>query len=435
MILQTVPLGAGLRAAPETDAHRAAVTGFLRRAVLMTIFAQRFALPGGAALQLPLTQVLMIALTVEGLWRGILVVRTRLTLAYLGLAAYLFAVTLVHSLLGFGAHPTSVAYLLVLYVPMVCKLNVQRPRGYFTHMMRFYVQVMTWVSIVGLALFLAQFVGVPYRDWFALVVPPELIQQDYVTSYGLTYGSDIFRNNAVIFLEASFYSAFAAVAFLGALLLHERPWRLVLFAVCLFSSASGTGMVVIGVAIIVLLLQGSVAATARAVVPFAAVLVLGASTPVGAVLLGRLTEGSSSNSSTYFRMVLPYEMFLPKIVESGPLLLIGHGAGTIDDVVQIRDLIYPLVPKSLYDYGLFFTVAFLAFAAAALRSRYAWPPLTIGLVAIWVYVGAGLLATVQVGLMLVFAAWWPTTDPAVPSPDDRSDEPLQPSTPTRAGPP
>jgi hypothetical protein len=406
----TLPLPHGPVLDPARSDHEATVDAFLRRAVLVAIFAQRFALPGGGSLQVPLTQVLLLVLLVEGVSRGVLVFRTRLLLTYLGLVAFLVGVTLLHSVLGFDIHPTSVGYLVVLYLPMACKLNVARPRESFERMVGFYVRMMTWVSLAGLLLFVAQFGGIAYKDWFGVLVPASFVQQGYITSYGLTFGSDIFRNNCVVFLEASFYSGFVAVAFLGALLLREKPWRLALFGLCLVSTVSGTGVVVVLIATLVLAVGGSIGTIIRALVPMAAVLLIGATTPVGAALLERLTEGSRGNSSTSLRMVVPYQIFLPKVMDSGPLVWIGHGAGSTDDAVQMRDLIYPLVPKAMYDYGIPFTLVFLAFAFAAMGSNYAWPPITFGLVAIWVYVGAGLLATTQVAMMLLFAAWWPTTD-------------------------
>ncbi|MCW2818213.1 MAG: hypothetical protein JWR42_1000 [Marmoricola sp.] len=397
--------------------HAAKVDGFLRRMVLVTILAQRFALPAGSSLQIPLMQVLLLVFLVDGITRGILVFRTRMTIAYLVLVAALLGVTLAHSLLGFDVHPTSVGYLVVLYLPMMCKLAVDRPRLHFERMVTFFVRVMTWLGAGGLALFLAQFAGLGYQDWLGLVVPSKFLQQGYNTSYGITFGSSIFRNNGVVFLEASFCSAFLAVAFLGALFLHEKPWRLALFAVCLVSTVSGNGIVVILVAVLTMLVTGNVKTLGRAAVPFAAVMAVGAATPVGAALLARVTEGSQSNSSTSLRMIVPYQLFLPRVAESGPLMLLGHGAGSIDDSIKRVDLIYPLIPKMLYDYGAPIAVGFLVFVLAAVRSRHAWRPITVAMLAIWIYVGAGLLDTTQVSMLLLFAAWWPTTGVEDDAPD------------------
>ena len=395
---------------PSTDpGHAAKVDGFLRAMVLVTIFGQRFALPAGSSLQVPLVQVLLLVLLVDGVTRGVLVFRTRMTIAYLVLIAALLGATLVHSLLGFDVHPTSVGYLVTLYLPMICKLSVDRPREYFERMLAYFVRVMTWLGAGGLALFLAQFGGVAYRDWLGLVVPAKFLQQGYNTSYGITFGSSIFRNNGVFFLEASFCSSFLAVAFLAALFLRERPWRLALFAVCMVSTVSGNGIVIVLVAIATMLLMGNIATLGRATLPLVAVMAVGAATPVGTALLARVTEGSRGNSSTSLRMIIPYQLFIPRILESGPLLLLGHGAGSIDDSIQRADLIYPLVPKMLYDYGAVITLGFLVFVFAALRSRQAWLPITVAMVVTWIYVGAGLLDTTQVSLLLLFAAWWPTT--------------------------
>jgi hypothetical protein len=405
----------GLRSATFTPAEareqNADVHRFVCVVITVMVLGQRLALPAGGALQVPLTEAALLAMVGYAVVRGILVFHAPMTVIYLALVGVSAAATLAQAFYGLEPHTSSLVFLWILYAPVCLKLWVPDPRAVFDSVLGYFVRMMTWVGGAGLVLFAAQFGGLAYRDWLAAVIPTKLLISGYVTTYPIYFGSSIYRNNGVLFLEASSYSFWVGVAFVICVYRRERPWRLVLFAAALVSAESGNGLAVVAVALATLLVTGKSRSFIRTLLPIGIVLAIGAATPVGSGLVGRFTESGNSESSTSMRMIVPYQIFMPKIADSGPLLLFGHGAGSTNDAVKIVNLIYPMVPKILYDFGVPFALVFFALIFGAAATRVPWLPLTLALYVSYVWVNGGVLSALEVATMLVFVWWWPPDRP------------------------
>jgi hypothetical protein len=200
-----------------------------------------------------------------------------------------------------------------------------------TAALRAFSTLMTFWATVGVVLFGAQYVGLPYRDWFTAVVPEVFVQQGFVTAYPIQYLSPIYRSNGVIFLEASFYSLFLALGLLVTIYLGRSVLASAMLACAMIVTLSGNGMVVLLPGIVALLLHPyHRRRLVKLLVPVALAGVLASATPLGATFVSRVTEVRDTNSSTSLRLVQPYLRLLPPATETVEDLLLGHGPGSSD---------------------------------------------------------------------------------------------------------
>ena len=358
------------------------------------LLSQRLVLPLGQSAQVAAVILLAIAAALWGTFRGWLVLDQDRTALYLIAILGVAVMSVVHLSLGFDVSWLSIALLVLLYAP-ACVRAARLSLGEQRELLWFFVQTMTVLAACGICVFLAQFVGFAYRDLVALVIPEKMLQVGYVTSYPIFYGSPIYRANGVIFLEPSFFSLFCGLALLTMLVLGRRGIHLVVLSIAMICSLSGNGFVVLGVGVLVLLAR---AESRRRVLllaaPVALVFVTALATPLGHLILQRTVEGRDSGSSTSLRMIVPYQVLLPRVTDSLPDVLFGHGAASADrlsaETIE-SGLITPPVPKLLFEYGMLGTIAVLVFLLVMFFADPIDLALSASLAAVYFVVNAGLL--------------------------------------------
>ncbi len=393
-------------------------------AVIGTVLTQRFALPLGAEQQIPLVIPLALAWLALGLHKGYLHIPKDPGRAYAWAASILAALTLVSLVRGADPSFFSLIFLGALYACGTVRLtrpdrNVRRE----THI--FFAWVMVALGLLGIALFAAQFAGLLYRDWLFDSLPPQFVQAGYNTAYPLFWYSDVYRSNGVVFLEASFYSLFLALAALTAIWYRLPFWAVVTLVAAMAVSASGNGVVVLGLGLAHLLVSRHRSLLLRFIPAGIAFLALLAATPLGELFLERSTEVGSDDSSASLRLVQPYQQVIPTYVSDVAEMFVGHGAGTIsdfyEDVVRIDEIQGPVLLKLLYEYGVVGCLAFLAFFYVALLRRLAPRPWVPGLLAAYLLLNGALLqATIGILTVLLLGVAAERSDPRRRHPDTPS---------------
>jgi hypothetical protein len=374
-------------------------------AVAVGIGVQRLALPG---VQIPLLVPLAVAAIAVGLQRGMLSFdRARLQL-YLVAAAAAVAATVAALLRGLAPSLPSLAILLGIYACGTVVLSAPTWAGYRTLLTAF-VRVMTGYAALGTVVFAAQWVGLGYRDWLGAVVPDSMLLQGFRTTNPLVYGQELMRANGVVFLEPSMFSLFTGLALATALYLRAGPLTLAVLFVGLTASVSGNGMVVLAAAVGVLALAGRWVALRPLLVP--AVLGAGVAVVFGLLptLLSRATEVTRTDSSASLRFVQPYGVFLDRLLESPTTLLLGEGAGAADSYVQTvraADLLAPVVPKILFEYGLVAAIPLVALLCSLFLARVPTWVLGAGLALVYWVINASLLVALLPFTLMVFSTLW-----------------------------
>jgi hypothetical protein len=364
----TTPAAESLGTEATRSIDRRALNG-LRLMVLAVVLLQRFAVPG---LTIGLCMPIVLAIVIYLASHHILVEDRLRTGLYLLAVTACCAATLLSAIHFSDWSPKSLMLLLFLYAPF-CYCIRPELRRLYRPLLEFFNKIMVVAACVALAQWAAQILGWTYQDPLA-PLPRQLLLQTYNTFSPVLYGSSLMKTNAVVFLEPSFCSQFLAIALIAQLMLGGRWWRLPLYAAAIFTSVSGTGIILLAVGLTVLAIRrgGPWAAKMFLVVATLGVAIL--LTPLGALLKTRSTEPGTLNSSGNARFVAPYDQVAAGLARDVPTLLFGRGPGQSSlNTSGIRffnpdeiEANYPVIPKLGAEYGLIAAVLFTTFLLVAL---------------------------------------------------------------------
>jgi len=402
----------------QAAARRRRTMGALKIIVVSVIVFQRFAVPG---ISTALCAPIVLAAVAYLLSHDLLVADIAGTGGYL-VALGLCSLATVVSAVFFGGSPslTSLALLLVLYMPFCFRLRGQFP-GLRVELLEFFNRLMVVLAVVAVVQWSAQFIGWQDRDPLA-VLPHSLLLQTYNTFTPIAYGSRIIRYNAVVFLEPSFCSQFLALAIIVQLLLGRNRWRLVLYAAALLTTVSGTGLLLLATGLGVLAIRRGGRWALRALLVAAVVAALVSLTPLGGNTFGRLTEAGVTNSSGNSRFVAPYVQVFNGYARDVPTMLVGRGPGAVarstglaffnPDGIEVN---YPVVPKLAAEYGFVATLAFTWFITVAILRGARSPTIGAVLLVLYFVLSGSLLQPATVYTVLVFASLFRTPAPVLTS--------------------
>lgn len=366
----------------------------LKVMLVSVVVLQRFAVPG---LNVALCAPIVLAVTGYLLIDGALVRDTRNTEGYLvAIGCCCVAATL--SATFFGAHPslTSLGLLVVLYIPFCFRLRA-RAADLLPALLEFFTRMMVVLSGVAIVEWVAQFAGRHLTDPFARL-PPALLVQGFNTSYPIHYGSRIYKANAFVFLEPSFCSQFLALAIIAQLLLGGRRWRLPLYGLALATTLSGTGLLLLagGLGVLAFRRGGHWAAQVATVV--AALGAVVALSPLGALVTGRTTEATQSDTSGNARFVAPYTQVAHAFRHDLAATLFGRGPGAVSRAATSTLFDpngalanYPAAPKVAAEYGLIAALVFTWFMVRAITSGTPSPTLAACLLLLYFVLSGSLL--------------------------------------------
>lgn len=400
---------AGAAAAPSvrgsSDGDEGKAVTLLIVVLAAVVLLQRLAIPLGDG-QVPLVLPVVLAAIAWGVHARILRADAlRVQLYLIAITACTLA-SLINLWRGISWSLLSLIFLAVTYAPFV--LGLQRPtRRTFDRCASFYLRLMVVAAIAGLAQIGTQLAGLPYVDPFE-ALPSSLVLADYVTTYPVVYESEILKANGFVFLEASFFSQFLALALILHLYLGRRGLAPLLYLGALIASVSGTGIILAAIGTLLLALGRA----RRRLVPglllasAAAVVIVGFS-PVASVFQSRLADDATVSQ----RFVEPYAQVPSSVDADNVSFLVGRGPGTDSAVVEAYAevngsdallAVFPVIPKLALDYGALAGVALLCFILVATLSPGVSYPLAGTLLVMYFTLSGSLLQPSTVYALLVF---------------------------------
>jgi hypothetical protein len=222
---------------------------------------------------------------------------------------------------------------------------------------------MLFVTVLGIAQFALQYVGLRLFT-FKLLIPNEfLIEKLFNPTIPITMNSPIMKSNGVFFLEPSFFSQFLSVAILIEYFFLRRYFFIVIFFFGLVCSFSGSGPLVLVTSLFIL---GMVTRRYRLATVGLVMLLAGFAAPVYWMLpdfwdliTARILEVQTPGSSGYLRYVTPF-LLIDEISEGGRLVW-GYGAGTGERILVKFSYSTNVFTKILTEYGLFGLLTFFGY--------------------------------------------------------------------------
>lgn len=370
----TAAVGRPIRGRPDRGAQ--VVLLAVRLAVVAVVFGQRFALPVGSA-RVPAVLVavygVLIALVVcEALRHD----RVRFELFTIGMAACCLS-TLWASFRGEIFSVASLLYLLMSYLPWIFCVRA-RFAWLYPVVVRFFLDAMVVVALLTVVQMGVQFLGLPFLDPVTSL-PDAFLVEEFNTTYPIVYGSPILKSNGMVMLEPSFLSQFFALAAVAAFLTRTSVWRVGLYCAGLLASVSGTGIVLALVGVVALVVRAREGLRPALVWPAVALVAVLLATPLGAVLAERRSELGQGGSSATLRFLTPYQEVAGGLEADPPRYLLGAGPGASDRTLESGRgraglaVVYPSIPKLVYEYGIVSGLLFAAFMGVCLFWRVRLP--------------------------------------------------------------
>ena len=390
---------------------------------VMVILLQRFQLPNQEiAVLLPVT----ILWAVYGLVRGVLEIDKHRLGWWLGAAGLSAAFVPFQLMLVPRVYVsvTSWGLLVVTWLVFIFRLRDRR-RETYVMALRGVVRASMWFAVLVIVMFASQLV-IPYRDWFADIVPENIRLTTFTIAYPISYGSPYYKANGWIGLEPSVVSFQLGVALVAALLIRVTMPIVFLLGAAILCTTGGSGVVIVAIAVVVIIFSSYRWALARYLILIPPVLAF-AATPWAEPIMERTKEftgDSGSNNSTNLRAIAPYDVLWPKFIDDPMTVLFGGGPGSSQQIITNQHILGLLVPtplKIFFDYGV---IAGLALAAFLLFMYLGGPSramaITLG-TSLWA-LQPGTTTLVFVVAVPLLVTWWtprvnaPLEGTRIPSP-------------------
>ncbi|GAB76826.1 hypothetical protein SAMN05421595_1961 [Austwickia chelonae] len=356
-----------------------------------SIVLQRFQVPGG----IPVTLLLLLLGAALMVAWGTAVISRRATVLFLIATSSMAFLSWLAGQTQAEASMTSFLFLMMLYTPWILRVRDDL-RECMTELGRFYVMLMSVFGVVGFVQLTVQFLRIwSYTDYLGQV-PEAFLIPGFNSAAMLTYGSGIYRAHAFVFLEPSMLSQSCGLALIVGLALRLRLAALVGPALGLIGATSGTGMMLLGVGVtLIVLLRPRLlrpAFIALAVVGLIGMLL----SPAAAPLLERSDEIGQSGSSGSLRFIDPYDQVIQGL-EKDPLRVVrGAGPGTSERLLTSarglgQAVVYTIPAKLLFEYGAFAGGLFLAFILYSMLRPLSIPLLGPSMVFMLMFLSGALL--------------------------------------------
>jgi len=354
-------------------------------------YLSKLSVPPFGALGLALATPLMAAVAIGGFATGRMVVHARRAFAFALMVAVLLTLQIVaadHFSVG------SLALLLVVHLPYVVQLRrVERARD---DVLRYFLRVALVIGILGIVQYAGQFaIGATYAFPIENLAPDVLKVAQFNSTGLLQYGSDVMRANGVFMIEPSVFSQLMAVGIIIEFVTSKRLFHMVVMALALLVSYSGTGLMLLAVGLAceclvrqrwdVLLcifgLGGLVVAAGVA-----------ADVPMINNILGRAGEFGTAGSSASMRFVGGFQLFEQFLWPDTLRALFGYGAGSLVEFGAKSSMPFAetMLFKPIFEYGIVGAIAYFGFLGYCVFAAPA--PMAVR-VAVWMAIMLGGMYT------------------------------------------
>ncbi len=228
---------------------------------------------------------------------------------------------------------------------------------------------------------------------------------NYVDPVGALSG--LYKSNGFFLPEPSIFGQMIGLAAIAEVLFFRPSYRLLVFALALFLSFSGTGVVLCLVFLPLLLLRRGSPSLLLVAACLGLLLLIFARSPYLEPFIGRIGEFGAPQSSGFARFLSPFYLFDDFIFTSIRNTLFGLGPGAIETFfnnfyTEVHD---PTWGKLFLEYGLVGTLPFALFITCCF---FGDPPsrwLNGALFFSWLLLGGYLLSAPLAGIILSLAVW------------------------------
>lgn len=374
--------------------------GYFGVILVCVIFLQRF------AINLPASSV-AINLLVTYACVGVLLYSGRLSVSLGKLALYCAVAGVACIGAAVNADTASIpSLILLLFIYGGFVFTARTDRATYEAVLDIFQILMLVVAVLGIVQFFAQFIVrglIPFS--FEGLLPESILLRGVNTAVPLYYGSPIFKSNGLVFVEPSTFSQFLAFALLIDIVRAGMRPRMVVYALALALSYSGTGPLMLAVFMPYVVLWGRGYLLAIGAVIFIAVLALFGDVLHLDAIVRRFGEFQSTQTSGFARFISPFWLISDFVADSPIALLIGLGPGSISDYVTAVTYTAhdPSWGKLFFEYGIVGFATFFTFLIYCLfvdtHSRLLSAALLFG----FLFFGGMLLDPRLHALILVFA--------------------------------
>ena len=341
--------GTGIERRWRRAARRPAslVSGVLAAMLVSTLFLTRFALTvGKSELSLALATVLLgtTLLAVTG--------AVRISPTRLGLFSVAVATLLLSLMLGGSVSPSYPSFLnlVLLYA---CWMFVVPDDRQFATAIRTLRAMLLIIAFCGIVQFFAQIVikGPTLFAW--TIFPPKLISHGFNYVIPVPGLGGMNKSNGFFLVEPSTLSQMMTIALVIELEFFRPSWRMLVLATALALAFSGTGLVLFMAIVPLMLLTRGRGGILLVALPALIGLGFALAGPKIGLMLDRLQEFGSDQSSGFARFLSPFYLFRDYLYPHLSTTLFGMGPGAIEGFgTKTAYLIHdPTWGKLIFEYG------------------------------------------------------------------------------------
>jgi hypothetical protein len=334
--------------------------------------------------------------------------KLRVHLPRLILFAISIAAMMTATVLGGGGRVSAMSFLLLAVLYLGYVFVIDGDEFTYARVILVFRRICLIVAIAGIVQFVAQIVlRGPTLFTFQGFIPDSYLALEYNYVDPSDFLPGFNKSNGFFLPEPSIFGQLMGLALISEVLFFRPSYRLLILGLALFLSFSGTGAILCGVFIPLLLLRRGNPTLLLLAACLAVVLLLLSNSWYLEPFLGRLGEFGSTNSSGFARFLSPFYLFNDFIFTSTRNTLFGLGPGAIETFfhnyyTEVHD---PTWGKVFFEYGV---VGALPFALFITCSFFADAPvkwLAGALFLNWLLMGGYLLSAPITGLILPLAVW------------------------------
>lgn len=270
--------------------------------------------------------------------------------------------------------------------------------------LNFFCNLSALIALLGVIQFFVQFLGNPALIFpIEHFVPPEIRIAGYNNVAPLYYGSPLYKSTGFVMLEPSVFSQLCAIGLIAELYGRSRILRLAVYAIAMIVAYSGTGFMILAVALpVYVFMYRRWDLLTRGVLLLALVLFL--SEPLNLNLLtGRLDEFGNVGSSGFARFVGWMDLFADRLWPSTTAALFGHGAGSFESLAVGYAAAQMSYTKILFEFGVLGALVYFSFIFFCIYSNGA--PRIVQVALMVCYFMNGAYSPTLTGLALTLLLW------------------------------
>jgi hypothetical protein len=238
------------------------------------------------------------------------------------------------------------------------------------------------------------------------LTPRALLIQGYNNLNTLNYGSTFLKSNGVFLAEPSYLSQIVGLGIILEFSTRRRIGRVVCLFLALYSTFSGTGVVMIAIWSLYLAVKTGKSLIYLVIAPIfiAGIFIIGPQIGLN-VLLSRADEFSDPNSSGFARFVSMFYMLGEVNFSDFKEMFFGRGSGTVFEFSWLFhfEIFDPTWGKILYEFGVLGFAAFVIFYASAIRIQSSI--LALPITVLYFVLGGYFLDASIIGIMTSLVIW------------------------------